>query len=104
MSAIWTHTAPPICASLIRNQRENERHGGGESELYDLIAAPLERTNLASDPAHAPVVADLAAQLAAWQQDLPPVPVIEGVAPQDPGEMPAPTERKQRKKAKASRE
>lgn len=89
---------------FIRNERKNERHGGGESELYDLTQDPMEVNNLASDPAHAPVVADLAAQLAAWQQDLPPVPVIAGVAPQDPGELPAPTERKQRKKTKASRE
>lgn len=89
---------------FIRNERKNERHGDGQSELYDLTQDPLEVHNLASDPAHAAVAADLAAQLAAWQKDLPPVPVIAGVAPQAPGEMPAPAERKQRKRAKASRE
>ena len=37
----------------------------GERELYDLVSDPYEMTNLASDPAHASLVARLHAQLAA---------------------------------------
>jgi arylsulfatase A-like enzyme len=64
----------------IHNPRNNERHGGGKAELYDLSKDPLEMNNLAADPAHAAVVRDLAGQLELWQRDNPPVPAMPGVA------------------------
>ena len=64
----------------INNRRNNEHHGGGEPELYDLIEDPLEMNNLAADPAHAATLKELATQLEQWQRDNPPVPTIAGVA------------------------
>jgi len=49
---------------------------------YDLAKDPQETHNLAADPACAETVTTLAAQLDAWQKDSPPVPVIDGVAPE----------------------
>jgi len=37
-------------------------------ELYDLTDDPLERRNLAADPAHAPLLQTLRAQLTAWRK------------------------------------
>jgi choline-sulfatase len=85
---------------FIHNAKKNERHGGGEVELYDLIKDPLETNNIAADPAHAAIVKQLAAQLEAWQKDLPPVPVIEGVAPQATVDQSIPVERKKEKDRK----
>jgi choline-sulfatase len=64
----------------IDNRRNNERHGGGQPELYDLTKDPLEMNNLATDASQAATLKDLAAQLEQWQRENPPVPVIAGVA------------------------
>jgi arylsulfatase A-like enzyme len=64
----------------INNGRNNERHGGGKPELYDLVKDPLEMNNLAADPAYAATLKELAAQLEQWQRDNPPVPAIADVA------------------------
>ena len=73
---------------LIRNARKAQRDGG-EYELYDLTKDPLETNNLASDPGHAAVLKELAAQLEAWQKDNPPTPVMTGVTPEPPVGIPA---------------
>ena len=39
-----------------------------KEELYDLTADPHELKNLAADPAHAAVLDDLRAKLAAWRK------------------------------------
>jgi arylsulfatase A-like enzyme len=44
------------------------RNSMGLNELYDLNADPLERRNLASDPAQAARAADLEQRIAAWQK------------------------------------
>lgn len=77
-----------------------ETRGKGGYELYDLTKDPLETNNIVTDPSRAAVFKELAAQLEAWQKDLPPVPVIEGVAPQAPGDGTAPVEKKKRKDRK----
>jgi hypothetical protein len=46
---------------------------------------------------HAAVVKELAAQLEAWQTDKPPVPVIEGVAPEPNDDVSAPVAKVKRK-------
>ena len=66
---------------LICNDRKNARKNG-ECELYDLAKDPMETNNLAVDPACEETVKKLVAQLDAWQKDSPPVPVIDGVAPE----------------------
>lgn len=58
------------------------RRNKGDYELYDLEKDPGEMHNLIDDPAYAKVVKDLKAELDAWQNDHPPVPVLEGVEPQ----------------------
>lgn len=88
---------------FIKNGKQNERHGGGAVELYDLTKDPRETNNLAQDPAYAATVQELAAQLEAWQKDIPPVPVIEGVTPQAPGDGSAPVEKQNRKDRKRKR-
>lgn len=88
---------------FIKNGKKNERHGGGEVELYDLTKDPLETNNLAKDPAYAETLQGLAAQLEAWQKDIPSVPVVEGVKPQAPGDGSAPVERQNRKDRKRKR-
>lgn len=80
---------------FIKNAKKNER--GGAAELYDLTKDPLETNNLAGDPAHAATLQELAARLEAWQKDIPPVPVIEGVKPQASGAGSAPVEGQNRK-------
>jgi arylsulfatase A-like enzyme len=82
---------------FIKNAKKNERRGGGAAELYDLTKDPLETNNLADDPAHAATLQELAARLEAWQKAIPPVPVIEGVKPQPPGDGSAPVEGQNRK-------
>ena len=79
---------------LISNAKKVERRGGSETELYDLTKDPQETNNLAKDPAHAAILKELATQLDAWQKEIPPVPVIEGVAPQEPGDTAALAEKK----------
>ena len=75
---------------LIRDARK-ARQGDGQYEFYDLIKDPLETNNLVRDPAHAAVFRDLSEQLAAWQRDNPPVPVMEGV-PSEPAGRAVPAE------------
>ncbi len=60
------------------------KHSQG-GQLFDLIQDPQETNNLANDPAHAETVRELSEQIDAWQKDVPPVPVIEGVAPRETG-------------------
>ncbi len=51
---------------------------GDQDELYDLTNDPWELTNVATDPAHASVIADLQLRLADWSidtEDSPPVPL-----------------------------
>jgi arylsulfatase A-like enzyme len=62
---------------LIPDRRKGT--GAPNYELYDLMADPLEAKNLAADPAHAKVLRELQAKLAAWYADRPPVPRIAGV-------------------------
>ncbi len=81
---------------FIKNEAKNVRRGGEEVELYDLTKDPLEMNNLAKNPAQAEAVKELAARLEAWQKELPPVPVIEGVAPQAAGDTVAPVEKKKK--------
>jgi arylsulfatase A-like enzyme len=53
---------------------------GDLDELYDLVNDPWELTNVAADPAHAPVLAELRLHLADWSirtEDNPPVPLPE---------------------------
>jgi hypothetical protein len=51
-------------------------------------------------PAHAAVLKELAAQLEAWQKDLPPVPMITGVAPEPAAGTPVNVEKVKRKDRK----
>jgi N-sulfoglucosamine sulfohydrolase len=71
------------------------RAGWGEQvvaqeQLYDLTLDPNEVRNLAEDPAHAEVLGDLRARLAAWMEDTDdpllqgPVPVPDGAVVNDP--------------------
>ncbi len=87
----------------IKNAAKNERHGGGAAELYDLTKDPLELHNLAGDPAYAATLKDLAAQHDAWQKDVPPVPVLAGVAPEPPPGATTDAETKQGQERKAKR-
>jgi len=64
---------------LIKNQEKSTRKGGGEYELYDLVKDPGEDVNLINDPACASAVANMKAQLDAWQKDCPAPPIITGV-------------------------
>ena len=66
----------------IKNEKKNVRRGGSEEELYDLTKDPLEMHNLAGDPTYAATLKELAAQHDAWQKDVPPVPVLAGIAPE----------------------
>ncbi|MBM4090060.1 MAG: DUF4976 domain-containing protein [Planctomycetes bacterium] len=77
-----------------------ELRGNGSYELYDLTKDPLETNNIVADPARAAIVKQLAAQLEAWQNDLPPVPLIEGVARQATGDSSVPVQKKKRKARK----
>ncbi|MCX6907248.1 MAG: sulfatase-like hydrolase/transferase, partial [Verrucomicrobia bacterium] len=78
----------------------HEPRGQGSYELYDLTKDPLETNNVVTDPSRAAVVKELTAQLEAWQKNLPPVPVIEGVVPQGTSDDSAPVEKKKRKDRK----
>jgi arylsulfatase len=64
---------------LIKTDPKGRQRVGGEYDLYDLRSDPQETQNLAGQPAHAAIVQQLAARLAAWQKDRPPVPVLAGV-------------------------
>jgi arylsulfatase A-like enzyme len=77
-----------------------EPRGKGSYELYDLTKDPLETNNIVADPSRAAIFKELAAQLEAWQKDMPPVPVVEGVAPQATGDGTAPVEKKKRRDRK----
>jgi len=83
---------------LIHNEAKNTRRGGPDYELYDLTRDPEEMNNLAKAPACKAVFQGLAAQLEAWEKDCPPVPVIEGVAPQADAVAPAIDEKKQKRR------
>jgi arylsulfatase A-like enzyme len=53
---------------------------GDLDELYDLVNDPWELTNVAAQPEHAPVIAELRGRLADWMietEDSPPVPLPE---------------------------
>ena len=71
---------------FIRNDPKGAKRSGTAVEFYDLLADPRETNNLAHDPAHTESVTRLGAALDAWQQEQPPVPVIEGVTPQATGD------------------
>lgn len=71
---------------LIRNDPKSAKRGGDAAELYDLQIDPRETNNLARNPAHEETVKRLAAALDTWQQEQPPVPVIEGVKPHATGD------------------
>jgi arylsulfatase A-like enzyme len=64
---------------LIKNGDKRMQAGGDTWELYDLLKDPREEHNLAADPAFAKVVEELSLRLDAWQKDVPPVPVIQGL-------------------------
>ena len=85
----------------IKNDKKNERHNGGAAELYDLTKDPLEMHDLASDPAYAATLKELAAQHDAWQKEIPPVPVLAGVAPEPPAGASATDGKVKRKERKA---
>jgi len=53
----------PAAAAIVERYRRRPAE-----ELYDLKADPLERRNLASDPAHAQTLAGLRAELDAWMR------------------------------------
>lgn len=53
-------------------------------ELYDLVADPAERNNLASAPMHAATLAELRARLDAWMRDTED-PLLAGAVPAPPG-------------------
>lgn len=55
-----------------------------EEQLFDLAFDPNEAGNLAADPAHAPVLAEMRARLAAWMQDVND-PLLTGALPVRPG-------------------
>ena len=66
---------------LVRTRRwayatDPTAHPPDRDELYDLAADPHQLRNVAADPAHAPVIADLRARLLAWSLATePPVPL-----------------------------
>ena len=67
---------------MVRTQQWKYVHDpmGDLDELYDLVNDPWELTNVAADPAHAPVLAELRLHLADWSirtEDNPPVPLPE---------------------------
>lgn len=67
---------------MVRTQQWKYVHDpmGDLDELYDLVNDPWELTNVAADPAHAPVIAEMRGHLADWSirtEDNPPVPLPE---------------------------
>jgi arylsulfatase A-like enzyme len=70
---------------LVRNTGRKYRTVHSEFELYDLTKDPKEEQDLSADPAHAQVLQELKLKMEAWQQDRPPVPVMEGVEKTVPG-------------------
>ncbi len=55
-----------------------------EEELFDLIFDPAERNNLAKDPAHQQVLAEMRSRLDAWMRDTND-PLLKGPIPLPPG-------------------
>lgn len=55
-------------------------HELAEEQLYDLVFDPAEHDNLAADPTHAAVLADLRVRLAAWMQETND-PLLQGPVP-----------------------
>ena len=66
LSPSWKAIVSTPGVQLGKRTLEAFRHRPAE-ELYDLAADPDEVTNLVADPAHAPALADLRAQLATWR-------------------------------------
>lgn len=85
---------------FVKSERKAVRRGGSEYELYDLANDPLETRNLVNDPDHKAVLQKLTAQLEDWQKEKPPVPVIEGVAPQSNDGAAAALEKKKERRRK----
>jgi arylsulfatase A-like enzyme len=67
---------------MVRTQKWKYVHDpmGDLDELYDLVNDPWELTNVAADPAHAAILAEMRLRLADWSirtEDSPPVPLPE---------------------------
>ena len=66
---------------LIKDERKAKRGGEGAYELYDLIKDPKEEHDLAAGPQYNAVVEELAKQIEAWQNDVPPPAEFPGIKP-----------------------
>jgi arylsulfatase A-like enzyme len=64
-----------------------------EEELYDLVFDPQEAANLAADPAHAGVLAELRARLARWMEDTDDPLLAGAVEPEEGTEINLPVDR-----------
>ena len=74
----WFGTADQIGAAyqervrtvVTRDNWKFNRNNLGMHELYDLNADPLERKNVAADPAQSDRVADMQRRISAWQREV----------------------------------